>query len=153
GSRSEARSGTCRRLRGLQQSRKPGPSWTVMRRQIFGPWASPLHSPCPLAVLAGRPSESDDRSRPDAMTPHEAFLQAICETPDDDAPRLVYADWLMERDDPALVARGEFIRVQCELARLDARDRRREALEVEEKELLDEFGAEWLRAVHPVLET
>ena len=34
-------------------------------------------------------------------TPHdEAFLQAIRENPDDDAPRLIYADWLEERGDP-----------------------------------------------------
>lgn len=30
---------------------------------------------------------------------------------DDDAPRLVYADWLLERGDP----RGEFIQVQCSI--------------------------------------
>ena len=42
------------------------------------------------------------------MTHDEAFLQAIIDNPDDDAPRLIYADWLEERGDP----RGEFIRVQ-----------------------------------------
>lgn len=42
----------------------------------------------------------------------EVFLQAILADPDDDAPRLVYADWL-EDSDPA---RAEFIRVQCRLA-------------------------------------
>src|SRR5690242_1443256 len=48
------------------------------------------------------------------MTPdEEAFLRAICENPDDDLPRLVYADWLDERGDP----RGEFIRVQIGLWR------------------------------------
>jgi uncharacterized protein (TIGR02996 family) len=31
------------------------------------------------------------------MTPHDAFLEAICESPDDDTPRLMYADWLEER--------------------------------------------------------
>lgn len=44
------------------------------------------------------------------MTDHDAFLEAICERPEDDFPRLQYADWLDERGDP----RGEFIRVQCE---------------------------------------
>ena len=43
------------------------------------------------------------------MTHDDAFLQAIIEDPDHDAPRLLYADWLEERGDP----RGEFIRVQC----------------------------------------
>jgi uncharacterized protein (TIGR02996 family) len=35
---------------------------------------------------------------------------AVVASPDDDAPRLVYADWLIERGDP----RGELIRLQCE---------------------------------------
>jgi uncharacterized protein (TIGR02996 family) len=35
----------------------------------------------------------------------DALLQAICDSPDDDAPRLVYADALQERGNP----RGEFI--------------------------------------------
>jgi uncharacterized protein (TIGR02996 family) len=42
-----------------------------------------------------------------------AFLRAILAAPEDDVPRLIYADWLDERDDP----RGEFIRVQVELAK------------------------------------
>lgn len=46
-----------------------------------------------------------------------AFLRTICERPDDDAPRLQYADWLEEN---GLVERAEFIRVQCEIAHEDA---------------------------------
>jgi len=49
------------------------------------------------------------------MTDGDALIRSILEAPDDDAPRLVYADWLDER------GRGgdaEFIRVQVELARL-----------------------------------
>jgi len=45
-----------------------------------------------------------------------ALLAAIRVAPDDDAPRLVYADWLEEHGQPE---RAEFIRVQCELIRLD----------------------------------
>ena len=48
------------------------------------------------------------------MTEREAFLKAICDSPDDDTPRLVYADWLTEHGEES---RAEFIRVQCELAR------------------------------------
>jgi uncharacterized protein (TIGR02996 family) len=44
-----------------------------------------------------------------------AFLQAIIDTPEDDAPRLVYADWLDENGQPE---RAELIRVQCRLAEL-----------------------------------
>lgn len=46
------------------------------------------------------------------MTEEQAFLSAIIENPWDDSLRLIYADWLEERDDP----RGEFIRLQCALA-------------------------------------
>ena len=42
-----------------------------------------------------------------------AFLAAILAAPQDDAPRLIYADWLEERGHPL----GEFIRIQCALAR------------------------------------
>ena len=42
-----------------------------------------------------------------------AFLQTISAAPDDDLPRLVFADWLEERGD---AERAEFIRLQCELA-------------------------------------
>jgi uncharacterized protein (TIGR02996 family) len=54
------------------------------------------------------------------VTHRDALLRAICENPDDDAPRLVYADWLDEHGDPR---QAEFIRVQIELACLpdDAR--------------------------------
>jgi len=48
------------------------------------------------------------------MTERDAFLQAIRDSPDDDTPRLVFADWLTENGD---ADRAEFIRVQCELAR------------------------------------
>ena len=53
------------------------------------------------------------------MTHDDAFLRAIIENPDDDTPRLVYADWL---DEHGQSDRADFIRVQCELARLPEED-------------------------------
>ena len=47
-----------------------------------------------------------------------ALLRAICDAPHEDAPRLVYADWLTERGDP----RGEFIAAQC-LRTIESRER------------------------------
>ncbi len=47
----------------------------------------------------------------------ESLLHMVLECPEDDAPRLVYADWLDENGAPE---RAEFIRVQCELAQLEA---------------------------------
>jgi uncharacterized protein (TIGR02996 family) len=48
-----------------------------------------------------------------------AFLAAVCAAPDDDAPRLIYADWLEEQGDSH---RAELIRAQIELATLEADD-------------------------------
>jgi uncharacterized protein (TIGR02996 family) len=42
----------------------------------------------------------------------EPFLAAIRAEPDEDAPRLVYCDWLEEQGDPVRTARAEFIRWQ-----------------------------------------
>jgi uncharacterized protein (TIGR02996 family) len=50
-----------------------------------------------------------------------AFLRDIKEHPEDDTPRLVYADWLEENGD---ADRAEFIRLQCELERLPGGDER-----------------------------
>lgn len=49
-----------------------------------------------------------------ALAMHEAFLADIRSAPDDDTPRLIYADWLEENgSDDAERARGQFIRLQC----------------------------------------
>jgi uncharacterized protein (TIGR02996 family) len=71
------------------------------------------------------------------------FLRAIIDKPADDAPRLVYADWL---DETGRSGWAEFIRVQCELAAQrdpakrpaasEANDRRQDWLERRERELL-----------------
>src|SRR5437588_3706822 len=77
------------------------------------------------------------------MTPEEmAFRQAIIDNPDDDTRRLIFADWLEERGDP----RAEFIRVQCELARLPDDDERRWELEGREDELLNRYSGAWQNA-------
>lgn len=49
----------------------------------------------------------------DLLSQHEAFLRAIFDAPDDDTPRLVYADFLQENGEEK---RSRLIRVQCELA-------------------------------------
>lgn len=55
------------------------------------------------------------------------FLAAIRAAPDDDAPRLIYADWLDEHGQPE---RAEFIRVQCELARRESPELRKRESEL-----------------------
>jgi uncharacterized protein (TIGR02996 family) len=56
-----------------------------------------------------------------AMTEHDRLWQGVLDEPDEDAPRLVYADWLDDHGEPE---RSEFIRAQVELARLDEADPR-----------------------------
>jgi uncharacterized protein (TIGR02996 family) len=50
------------------------------------------------------------------VTPEQAFLQDIIAHPEDDAPRLIYADWLDDRGQPGDADRAEFIRAQVGLA-------------------------------------
>jgi uncharacterized protein (TIGR02996 family) len=45
----------------------------------------------------------------------QGLLADIIDNPDDDTPRLVYADWMEEKGDPA---RAELIRTQIERTRL-----------------------------------
>ncbi|MCI0463541.1 MAG: TIGR02996 domain-containing protein [Gemmataceae bacterium] len=80
------------------------------------------------------------------MDQGQALLRAVCDEPEDDSPRLVYADWLEEHDQPE---RAEFIRVQLELANLPAGHRRRK-LEARQQGLLEEHRDEWVKPLEPV---
>ncbi len=78
------------------------------------------------------------------------FLHTIVEEPENEEVRLVYADWLLERNDP----RGEFIQVQCQLARWEEGSGDWKAvaphlyeLRLREKALLREYGAKWSEPV------
>jgi uncharacterized protein (TIGR02996 family) len=70
-----------------------------------------------------------------------AFRRSILEAPDDDAPRLVYADWLDEHGESE---RAEFIRLQIRLTRTPPHDPDHRAL----KSVVDEIGqahhVEWV---------
>lgn len=73
-------------------------------------------------------------------THDEAFLEDICAHPDDDATRLIYADWLDDRGD---ADRAEFIRVQVERRKKGAEDGRYRALLNREEALVQENEARW----------
>jgi anti-anti-sigma factor len=76
---------------------------------------------------------------PDA---HEAaFLDDIVSSPDEDAPRLIFADWLEDRGRPGDAGRAEFIRVQCAPGERGAR----------EQELLTAHGDAWAAPLHTFL--
>src|SRR5437764_11864102 len=78
------------------------------------------------------------------MADRDTFLAAIRAAPDDDTPRLVFADWLDEHADPL----GEFVRVQVELEpiRDEPGNPRAQALQEREEVLLSLHGDDWLGA-------
>ncbi|HJZ56262.1 MAG TPA: TIGR02996 domain-containing protein [Gemmataceae bacterium] len=52
------------------------------------------------------------------MTDEQALLAAICGQPEEDTPRLAFADWLDEQGGEANSARAEFVHLQVEAAAL-----------------------------------
>jgi uncharacterized protein (TIGR02996 family) len=71
------------------------------------------------------------------MSEEQAFLSAICAQPEEDTPRLAYADWLDENEAPIQAA---FIRTQCRLASCSAADPEYPDLVEQHTELLVQFG-------------
>ncbi|MDP3152646.1 MAG: TIGR02996 domain-containing protein [Archangium sp.] len=90
-----------------------------------------------LALKLAGPVVSTNATRAD-------LLAAVLADPEADAPRLVYADWLHERGDP----RGDFISIQCELARGSPREAE---LEEEAAALLEAWSPQWLEGLTPEL--
>ena len=79
------------------------------RRACRPAWAS--QSPVRPRFAGGRAGRDRD------MNDQQLLIQAIIANPDEDTPRLAYADWLDENaTTDAQRGRAEFIRVQCRLA-------------------------------------
>lgn len=68
-----------------------------------------------VAFENAKPKKAKKQAEPSPapMKENAALLDAILAAPEDDKPRLVYADWLQEQGDP----RAELILVQCKLGR------------------------------------
>lgn len=72
--------------------------------------------------------------------PAPDWIARIAAAYDDDAPRLVYADWLQQQGDPL----GEFIMLQCERARLDRWEPRQKPMREREEHMLSLYRNRWL---------
>src|SRR5262249_53518778 len=87
----------------------------------------------PARLAAGTMAPSEGLTAVTARNPRmisdEAFRLSILDRPDDDGPRLVYADWLEEEGD---ADRAELIRLQC-----GSGDPERE------RDLIARFGPRW----------
>ena len=81
-----------------------------------------LHAVLDAVLPEAIARKATPRAAPIRPEEEAAFLAAIEEAPDDDGPRLVYADALLATGDP----RGELIVLQCERARTGARATERE---------------------------
>jgi uncharacterized protein (TIGR02996 family) len=86
------------------------------------------------------------------MTAQAGILQAILADPDDDTPRLVYADWLDEHGNESERARAEFIRLQIDLARQDTDSPRRREQAFRARTLLDQHRQEWLAPFQDIVQ-
>ena len=78
-----------------------------------------------LALLLHLCDHSEERAEPEAPkfapSDFEALVRSVFQNPEDDTPRLVFADFLEENNEPD---RAALIRLQCELARERARSPR-----------------------------
>src|SRR5262245_6887248 len=84
------------------------------------------------------------------QTDEQALLAAIIAEPEEDTPRLVYADWLDEHDRPA---RAELIRVQISLARTKGQpdpENRRTGWHSRLRNLLHQHSRKWRRELPKV---
>src|SRR5207248_10529310 len=103
------------RRRSCETARKGRPTFRQVRNSERGVEGNPRRragafAPC----LLSRPGSS--------MSDERALLAAICAEPEEDTPRLAYADWLDEHGGPPEQARAAFIRTQIERFRLPDED-------------------------------
>jgi uncharacterized protein (TIGR02996 family) len=79
-----------------------------------------------------------------AMSVEEVFLRDVLDQPEEDAPRLIYADWLTDQLAADKAARGDFIRLQCQRAALPPDDPDGPEMQALERQLLAEHQLAWL---------
>ncbi|HEY1550419.1 MAG TPA: TIGR02996 domain-containing protein [Kofleriaceae bacterium] len=82
-----------------------------------------------------------------AVGDEASLLAAIAADPDDDAPRLVYADWMLDRGDGF----GEFIQADCKLAALADDAPESAAVAALSGKLLRKHEKAWLAPIRPFI--
>ena len=78
------------------------------------------------------------------MTDRDALLAAILAHPDEDTPRLMFADWLKDNGE---ADRGEFVRLQVEAAHAEPFSPAARELDAAAQRLLDRHTSAWTRHV------
>src|SRR5262245_23250360 len=85
-----------------------------------------------------------------AMHDEDDFLRKLLENPADDTTRMVYADWLDERDDSESKAKAKFLRVTVRLMGPIQRHGWRSARKKELQRLAATLPTDWLAVVSRV---
>jgi uncharacterized protein (TIGR02996 family) len=87
------------------------------------------------------------------MHDETGFLNAIRQNPADDVARLVFADWLDERDDTISRTKSEFIRLELRMAAAPEKSLNRVRWVKKLAKLAEQLEAQWLALVsHPKVE-
>jgi uncharacterized protein (TIGR02996 family) len=76
----------------------------------------------------------------------DALWQEILRNPDDDGPRLVFADWLEQTGDPEQQARGALIQAQLALEGLATKEQRA-PYEAQVRTVMKQWRRRWLRKI------
>src|SRR3954447_24714388 len=84
-----------------------------VRLGIVSPKEVPVHRQEGYDAIHGRMPPGPPPRPPE----EQGFLDAIRRSPDDEAARLIFADWLEERGDPL----GEFIRLRAQRKHVEGR--------------------------------
>jgi uncharacterized protein (TIGR02996 family) len=136
----------CGKGRRAQRVRKEGPNKDRLFLVCADPacdsfeWASPPTQP--------RPEQAPRPTPTQGQRTEEGLLADIRDNPGEDAPRLIYADWLEEHDQPA---RAELIRVQVARDQLEADDPARSPLEQRCQAILAREEANWTAPLRPLV--
>jgi uncharacterized protein (TIGR02996 family) len=103
-------------------------------------WASPPAEP--------RPASPPRPAATEGQRTEEGLLADIRDHAEDDAPRLIYADWLDEHGQPL---RADLIRVQVERDRPTTAEPDRERLDRRSRAILQEQEEAWTAALRPLV--
>src|SRR5437660_1562327 len=90
------------------------------------------------------------------MSDDRAMLQPVLDAPDDDAPRLAYAAWSEAQGEEVAAARGELIRAQIELERMEHKNAPAgELFRIRDRidELITRHGREWAQPLRDWVES
>jgi uncharacterized protein (TIGR02996 family) len=90
--------------------------------------------------MAKRESAIPTQPRPEVL----ALLRACKDSPEDDAPRLVLADWLEEHGDESDCARGQYLRLECRAQRSTAESEGCQELKQQADNLWGRYQQTWL---------